>query len=335
MKHNEDTEAMVQHWHHLRGLWRANLRTSVRTYVDVEVCGGWGLPLSNGQPLLAHEDGTGWADVHIAHMKSIYDAHEGEMIALPQDNVYALLSFPGGYTFGHWYIDVCPRLETLSKFFDLGRLKYLVPGPLPSWAAVFIQAYGIKPEQLVELGDDKIFTVGCLVVPDLVRNSDYLPPFPHLAAFRTLRENLAPKPVDGQAATTGPRDQKLFVIHSPMTSAGSRRTLSNVEELKSILEARGFRTVEPAFMSFAEQVALFSSARLIVGEDSSALHNVIFSDDAALYVINGGDRMNYLHMSVCNLLGHDCCYQICEADGPQSFTCDPGPLINWLESAAA
>lgn len=251
---------------------------------------------------------------------------------LPIEDRYALLSFPGAYTFGHWYVDVCPRLETLRRFFDLTSLKFLVPGPLPGWAKAFLSAYGVEPEQLVELTDEGVIAVSKLIVPDLVRNTDYLPPFPHLPTFHTLRAAMAPAAGD---AVVGGQGEKLFVIHSPMTSAGSRRTLSNTAELSALLAARGFRTVEPALMSFSDQVSVFRGARLIVGEDSSALHNIIFSNDASLCVLNGDGRVNYLHLSICQLLGHDCTYQICQADGANSFTCDPGQLIDWIESASA
>lgn len=330
MSYSEDTEEMVQHWHHLMGLWRPNLRSSIRTFVDVEIYGGWGLPFSGGEPLFTHQDGAGWSSDHIDHIRSQYDEAGAPRMRLPGEERFALLSFPGAYTFGHWYVDVCPRLETLARFFDLGSLKYLVPGPLPGWARIFLSAYGIQPEQLVELTDEKVIVVSRLIVPDLVRNSDYLPSFPHFNTFQRLRAAVAP--AASEAPLTG-HAENLFVIHSPMTSAGSRRTLSNAAELSVLLEARGFRTVEPATMSFAEQVAVFNNARLIVGEDSSALHNIIYSSNASLHVLNGDSRVNYLHLSICRLLGHDCSYQICQAEGANSFTCDPRQLIEWIERA--
>jgi capsular polysaccharide biosynthesis protein len=63
------------------------------------------------------------------------------------------------------------------------------------------------------------------------------------------------------------------------------RNLANAREMEQILTARGFSAIEPERLTFAEQVAVFSNADVIVGATGAAFGNLIFCRPSTQIVI--------------------------------------------------
>jgi O-antigen biosynthesis protein WbqL len=55
------------------------------------------------------------------------------------------------------------------------------------------------------------------------------------------------------------------------------RQLSNQAEIECIAVSEGLELVKPETLPISEQIALFASADLLVGEFGSAMHNALFS----------------------------------------------------------
>jgi capsular polysaccharide biosynthesis protein len=275
--------------------------------------------MRDGNVIVSPNDGSGWFIEHIDYALSEYRSHTHELSDQSTfcDGVVALLSFAGGYTFGHWVVDICPRIEILSRYFNLKDLRFAVPGPLPIWAEPFLSAYCIKTEQLVPLMSGSLVTVQDLAVPHIGRLTDCLFEFPHLAAFNRLKTYGIEKFPEAKGL-----GKKILVKHTPMTSNGSRSVLGNFDDIETKLNDIGFVTIEPASMSLEEQIGAFSEAEIIVGEDSSALHNVIYSNNAELFVISSPDRPNLLHLSIAELLGHRICYISGDTSSDGRFKCE-------------
>jgi capsular polysaccharide biosynthesis protein len=73
--------------------------------------------------------------------------------------------------------------------------------------------------------------------------------------------------------------ERLFV----MRNAAYRR-LVNQDEIEEKLARLGFTCLDPGTLPFEEQVAVFSSARVIVGVHGAALTNVLFAPRGATFV---------------------------------------------------
>lgn len=67
-------------------------------------------------------------------------------------------------------------------------------------------------------------------------------------------------------------------------NSGVRRVLNDAQ-IESLLVEKGFRVVEPEKLTFAEQVKVFSSARVVVGGTGAALANIVFCRPGARIVI--------------------------------------------------
>ncbi len=100
--------------------------------------------------------------------------------------------------------------------------------------------------------------------------------------------------------------KRIFVSRSRW---GSARTISNAQRLEQLAVARGFLPVHPEAFSLPAQARIFRAARIVLGEDGSGLHNVMFAEPGCvLGVISVLDRINLWHMAICQHLGHKLCY---------------------------
>lgn len=68
-------------------------------------------------------------------------------------------------------------------------------------------------------------------------------------------------------------NEKIFVVRKN----ASRRILKNQDCFISSLSYRGFKVVDPSSLSFMEQVAIFSDAKIIVGIHGAGLTNIAYS----------------------------------------------------------
>ncbi|MEG0869414.1 MAG: glycosyltransferase family 61 protein [Hafnia sp.] len=74
--------------------------------------------------------------------------------------------------------------------------------------------------------------------------------------------------------------KRLFIRRN----SGYRNVL-NAKEIEEVLVARGFEVVEPEKLSFAEQVAVFSSADVVVGATGAAFANLLFCNPGTQLII--------------------------------------------------
>jgi capsular polysaccharide biosynthesis protein len=104
-----------------------------------------------------------------------------------------------------------------------------------------------------------------------------------------------------------PCPEKIFV--SRRLWPDDRRAIHNIGDVEKAAADRGYTIINPEKYSVAQQAAIFSRARAIVGEDGSGLHNVIFTEPGCvLGVIGIPERTNLWHVGICELLGHRSAY---------------------------
>ncbi|GJE61433.1 glycosyltransferase family 61 protein [Methylobacterium trifolii] len=284
---------------------------------SANVVGGWGLPINGKTPAVPLQTNWGWSQGFVNIVLSQYpESSITEPTEIASDDQTALLSFPGIFTYGHWIIDIGARLELLSRHYDLNKLKFIVPKPILKWSIPYLRAFSVQDDQLVGIGGKSIVQVKNLVIPALMRVNDYLPDNPHRISLGRIRDY-------GASYEEIVIRKKLFVKHVPQTSHGTRPTLGNVNEIEVFLRNRGFEVIEPASMGIEEQIHFFRSAAVIVGEDSSALHNCVWSSsNVKLVVLSSAKRINLLHQSITRLLDQPCDYVYGMASDEKTFVID-------------
>jgi hypothetical protein len=284
---------------------------------DVAVTDNWGIvfdPASGVTPVLL--PGFGWQREHLeyaagkgtitveedlaAHVAvgPTITSHVGATETISAEPLY-LLSWPGALTFGHWITDMIGRMELTLRRSGGASCKYLSAGPFQAWMRRFFGLYGIGEERLLLL--DKSTTYRCreLIVPTIMCHMpggtlpvEFLKP-----VFERHRRAIAPWLPKKTVAT-----DLVFLQHTRMTSPANRE-LANIGEVAALVERLGGIIIDPLLMQPGDLVATINDAKIVIGQDSSALHNVVFAEPTSLLVIESQPRSNLLHASIQELVG--------------------------------
>lgn len=110
--------------------------------------------------------------------------------------------------------------------------------------------------------------------------------------------------------------QKLYLFRSP-ESCGNTRHVTNIDDIEDIIKKYGYTMLDPAKLSFDEQIRVFSNARKIVSPLGAALANTIFTPPGCrvLGLSPWYQNANYYFFSnFMGALGHSMSYVL----GPQA-----------------
>ncbi len=270
---------------------------------NVDVADGWMVVSKDSDEVICNLlPGMGWSEQHLKQTleKESYKVEKSALrppVKLP--GTYVLLGFPGIFTYGHFLVDISIRIQ-LAKSMGLHTgAKFLVPALLFPWQLSLLSVAGISIDDCVSIGETDRFQIEHLFVPAVTGINGVLN---RVLADRTFRHMkgimnslLGEKPANGSL---------IFPLHTTMSSIHHPRGLDGRERVAGILHGRfGIEAFDPLQLSFAQQVDKFRNARLIVGECSSVLHNVLWSDGADLAVMAPMGHFNFYHIGIQNITG--------------------------------
>ena len=187
---------------------------------------------------------------------------------------YLYLGSSGSFNYGHWLVDDLPRAKA---WLELRRRAGVM-------CVVILPSYGDKIDKIrvqsLQILIDPAIKVQ-FIPPDRpcrIRNLYYATP---VTFHPRIKNPGAINFLRSRASLCLPQEQeepsrKLFVARRPPNS----RAIVNFQELLEFLEERGFEVVEAEKLDFAEQVALFQSASVIVGQMGAAMTNTVFCRSA-------------------------------------------------------
>lgn len=199
---------------------------------------------------------------------------------LPPDKA-VVMACPDHERYGHWIIDTLPRLRML-KTVSLKIPIFL--DKLPPWTGYFLAALGIDPAR-IKPHPARFFSVRDAIIPSLTRAGYFLSPAPMIEAWDRVIEHYLRDPIEAS-------DTKLFLTRGD-------------GPLDAIMQERGYRVVDMAALSVHEQIGLMQNARLIVGEDGSALLNAAFAKPGlTIGVLTEAGHDNLFHVSIAQMRGH-------------------------------
>ncbi|SDC06911.1 Protein of unknown function [Sphingomonas sp. YR710] len=221
----------------------------------------------------------------------------------------------GWQVFGHMLVDVFPRFERMNRS-GVAVDRYLFGALEAEWHGKVIEAAGI-PIDKCEFIDVNSTIVDCdhMLLPTFDRLASELHP-DIMNVHRRLRETYAP-------AVEPTRD--IFVARSGW---GGARELVNRREIEAIVAEAGFEIVFPEQVSFPEQVALFASARTVLGEAGSGMHGTLFSHPRTrVGVLQSKGNVNFIQPQIAAIGGQEI-YIVLGDDEPGSggqgwFSIDP------------
>ena len=246
-----------------------------------------------------------------------------------------LLAGAGHTVYGHWLVDFLPKLYLLHRAgYRLERLRFLLPDDTPGFARAWLAALGIGADRIVPYAMwEERLACAHLVVPGALRHASRAAPL--LAEARTfLLERLGIRRPRWRPAPR-PR-RRLLVARAENAATRNRRRLAERALLAERAGAHGFETVRPEALPIADQVGLFRSAGMLVGEYGSGLHGSFFAEPGAtvLALRNGDPHLGFLQSGLDHVLGHASGYVIgTEPDAAGLFSVAPRDIdaaLDWL-----
>lgn len=211
----------------------------------------------------------------------------------------------GWRIYGHWLVDMLPKLERARRSgFHIDQ--YLLPAPSQPWQLAMLETVGLAHDQCVFVDLSKA-AVRCdrLIIPTYDRfNSEVRPEF--IRIHERLRQHYAADITPEKA------DRNLFVAR-----AEGVRMLVNRTVVEKLAVDMGFEIVRPETMTLVEQIRLFASARAIMGECGSALNNAVFSFPGThVASIQNAEHPDHLQAQIAYLKGQNIFYALGENAGP-------------------
>ena len=279
--------------------------------------------------------GMGWADQHIeAALRSPCptELQSGKISPGYLQGKYVLLSFPGMFTYGHVLVDISIRIQLARAMGVCCDAKFLIQSPVYAWFLPFLAIAGISTEDCVTIANGQSFRVEKLIVPTITGVNGVLNKNLALYAFRRMKETMA-----NLLGAPPAKETLIFPLHTTMSSLHDPRRVAQREIIIEILQRRfGIEAFDPLNLSFIQQVEKFRSARLVVGEDSSALHNILWSDGADIAVMAPKGKFNYYHIGIQSVNGGRCAIhwgdRISRDDDSGHFQIDMDSFCRSIES---
>jgi hypothetical protein len=221
-----------------------------------------------------------------------------------------LVAQPGMFTFGHWLLDMISRLNVLRHMLMTRQFKDMpvYHFGMPEFGHQFLELLGLANVRFVELHPSVIYELDELHEPAPIKighwvNLDQLAQSLH--SFRLAASAYADRRPTGDDPRLNARPEKIYFSRERWALGDQTRRFANRKEMGALLERLGFTAIQAEEYSVAELTILLRSAKIVVGEDGSALHNVIFArNSCALVVVLSDQRMNMWHGSFCSAMGH-------------------------------
>ncbi|MHC5673711.1 glycosyltransferase family 61 protein [Nostoc sp.] len=179
--------------------------------------------------------------------------------------VSVLATENGKYNYFHWMFDVLPRIHLLKLTNNYNHIEKFVTNQLKyNFQQESLKIIGIPKEKIIESNENIHLKVDSLVVPSLPGIPGAMP----LWVCEFLRRSFLFNPVIKQINEV----EKIYITRR---NANYRRVL-NEDEIIQVLKKFDFTVLDPGDFTITEQVAIFSSAKIIISPHGAALTNLVF-----------------------------------------------------------
>jgi capsular polysaccharide biosynthesis protein len=177
-----------------------------------------------------------------------------------------VLATRGDQNYYHFLADAIPRIGLLERCPDIEPpQRWYVPAG-GAWQREILAMFGIDESAIIDSDRYPHVRAETLVLPGLPAPEVVNPPW----AMDFLRTRMRP-----HAAPTLPEPGPIYLSRG--AAANNRRVENEEQILEDVLLPRGFRVLNPAGLSVADQIAEFAAATAIVTPHGAGLTNVLFA----------------------------------------------------------
>ena len=194
--------------------------------------------------------------------------------------------------FGHWLLQIAPRVMALSSFDDS---MTIIAGTTRWDDAELLRRCGSSPERIMRVSPD--------IAEHLVRVPELIVPThlqPESRSARSDPHALNEFVARFTGATRNSSPRRVYFARDG--ESGKRGGCANRQELTVLAEEFGYETVFPEKLSLDEQIGLVTSTTELLGEQGSALNWSLFMPPGSRLVIvpnkQSSQRNETFHNSV-------------------------------------
>lgn len=217
----------------------------------------------------------------------------------------------------HWFMDVLPRLASLS-FFPLDT-RCLARGPLQPFQDETLRWLGLQDRFIFT--EENHFFAENFFYAGLAGMSGCINPWK--VAF--LRDHLG-KMSAGQLG----QGENVYIIRR-----GKTRGLRNEQEVEAFFRRRGWSVIDTEQLTVAQQAGIFAQAKKICTLHGAALTNLIWaSPGTQVLELLADNFLNGVYEGLAKVLGLDYSFRIYRGDSRCRIHVLEEDLMAWLEKPA-
>jgi len=182
------------------------------------------------------------------------------------DGTVAVLAGLSGNVYFHWLVDILPRVEILQQSgFECDEIDYFLVNSISQpFQRETLARLGIPETKIIESDRYPHLCATGLIVPSFPGHLGWLEPW----ALQFLRQAFL-KPIP---ASSSDYPERIYISRAQ----ARYRRLINEPEVIEFLAQFGFEPIVTESLSFTEQIAVFSHAKIIVAPHGSGLTNLVF-----------------------------------------------------------
>lgn len=233
--------------------------------------------------------------------------------------------------YGHWLIDVVPRIQLLKKSGWFEKVNWFV---VPNYRIDFqkdtLKKLGISEDKII-MGTEQLHLEADVLISSTAPRGDrsYLMPDWVVDFHRKVY-------ID-QDLDKAKYPSMIYITRRD----GKARKVTNETELIKVLEGYGCKCIELSAYTFAEKVNLFSAAKVVISVTGAGLANVMYcNENAKVIEIFPEVLIHTFNYNLARIVGVDYHYMISKAEtgaknlkeaNDANITVDVAKLKNILE----
>jgi len=170
--------------------------------------------------------------------------------------------------YAHWLLEVLPRFAAMEVFPSLRKLKVLVYPLLTPVQEESLNLFGVSERKR------EVFTKVALRLEKV-----FVPTYPAAGGYSRQQLEWLGRTLPNLLGLSQPRlsKRRLYISRED----ASKRRVTNHEELRRMLEKRGFETIIPGRMTLRQQVEMFGETECVVSPHGAACANLVFCPPGA------------------------------------------------------
>ena len=204
---------------------------------------------------------------------------------------------PHSTNYHHWVLEVLSRLWVLDEFPEMKKFPLIIHNLCKPFQWEMLNKVLKGPSDTITFG-------GSVKVKELIFPSMMAPGGHSRAQLDWLRYKLLPR--------VGKLKKMIYISRRDEINP---RTPANESDLIEKLQDIGFEIVTLTGMPHADQVELFTDAKIVMGVSGAGITNHIFAPEGAHVIeFHPSDYTNRAHFFTSNLLNQTYQFVICERD---------------------